>query len=160
VSKSHRPLSGSEIGILKEVQDFWGSQNGEPDVLINDSDEAVIFVIAKDGSSPVMINLTNLGAWLHDGTLAMTTVREWVQGPLAAASQGRVVTVFMPLLDEGVEVWRPVEAEALPSGWYRIKSINEQPDNETWAFDTNGVVVCQHRQLSGGEALVVVGQRQ
>jgi hypothetical protein len=160
VIAARRPLNRDEIGVLSEIQDFWGSQNGEPDVFINEGGEAVIFVIARDGSSPVMVNLTNLGAWLGDGTMTIATVREWVQGPLAVASQDRVVTVWMPLLDEGVDVWRPVEAEALPSGWYRIKSINEQPEDEKWAFEAGDVVACQHRQLADGNRLVVVGQRE
>lgn len=157
--ESRRPLSHHEMGVLREIQDFWGIQNGARDVFVTDSGEAAIFVIAMDGSRPVMVNLTNLGAWLADGTLTLTTVREWVQGPLAVESQDRVVTVWMPLLNEGVDVWRPVEAEAMPSGWYRIKSVNEQPLNEKWAFGTGDVVVCQDRQLSEGQRLIVVGRR-
>ena len=158
--ESRRPLSPDEVGVLIEIQDFWGSQNRAPDVFINDSGDAVIFVSAKDGSSPVMINLTNLGAWLRDETMTVATMREWVQGPLAVASQDRVVTVWMPLLDEGVDVWRPVDAEALPSGLYRIRSVNEQPNDERWAFNAGDVVVCQHRHLSDGETLVVVRRRE
>ena len=121
------------------------------------ADIPVIFVTATDGSQPLVVNLTNLGAWLRDGSLDVSIIREWVQGPLASTSQDRIVTVFMPLSDEGVAVWRPVDAEALPSGWYRIVSVNEQPDDETWAFPTDAVVACEHRRLADGERLVVSG---
>ena len=160
MTRSRRPLSGDETRILKEIQDFWGSQNGDPDVFISDSGEAVIFVPATDGSQPLVVNLTNLGAWLRDGSLDVSIVREWVQGPVASTSQDRIVTVFMPLRDEGVAVWRPVDAEALPSGWYRIVSVNEQPDHETWAFPTGAVVVCEHRRLADRECLVVSGGKE
>ena len=159
MTQSRRPLSGDETRILREVQDFWGSQNEDPDVFISDSGEAVIFVTATDGTKPVAVNLTNLGAWLRDGSLDVATVREWVQGPLASNSQGRIVTVFMPLGGEGVAVWRPVEAEALPSGWYRIVSVNKQPEHESWAFPTDAVVVCERRRLSDGECMVVASER-
>ena len=35
-----------------------------------DADEAVIFVKASDGTSPVMANLTNLVEWRADGTIS------------------------------------------------------------------------------------------
>jgi hypothetical protein len=160
VIESRRPLSSDETGVLREVQDFWGPQNDESAVLIDESGEAYILVLATDGSSPVMVNLTNVGAWLRDGTITIATAREWVQGPVAEAAQARVVTVWMPLLNEGVDVWRPVEAEALPSGWYRINGSNEHKEDEDWAFEAGDVVVCAYRELSDGETLVVVGKRE
>lgn len=159
MTHSRRPLSDDEVRILREIQDFWGAQNGDADVFISDSGEAVIFVTATDGSTPVVVNLSNIGAWLRDGSLDVATARGWVEGPLASTSQDRIVTVFMPLSDEGVAVWRPVDAEALPSGWYRIVSVNEQPAHESWAFPTGAVVVCDLRHLSGGECLVVSSAR-
>ena len=66
---------------------------------------------------------------------------------------------MMPLLEEGVEVYRPVQAEALPSGWYRVLSQNDQPDDETWAFDVGDVVACEQRQLSNETRVVVTCRR-
>lgn len=159
MTDSRRPLTIDETGILREIQDFWGPQNGDADVFIGGSDEAAIFATATDGSKPVMVNLTNLGAWLRDGSLQLSTVRDWVQGPLASTSRDRIVTVWMPLLDEGLDVWRPVDAEVLPSGWYRIMSVNEQSEEERWAFPTDAVVVCEYRHLSDGDCLVIAGER-
>ncbi len=45
----------------------------------------------------------------------------------------------MPLLTDGGEDWRPVEAEALEAGIYRI---TEQPaDGEAWAFAGASAVI-------------------
>ncbi len=49
--------------------------------------------------------------------------------------------IHVQLLDEGTEVWRPVEAIALENGTFRIVSENPHPDDERWQF-TNGQVVC------------------
>jgi len=43
-----------------------------------------------------------------------------------------MVTIYMPLLDEGVETWRPVEATPLSGDTYRVDSA--LPDDEEWAF--------------------------
>lgn len=68
----------------------------------------------------------------------------------------RLCTIMMPLLDEGVDVWRPVEAEVLPDGHYRITTENESPDVERWAFTTGQVVSCDEREFDGALQLVAV----
>src|SRR5438093_814646 len=40
-----------------------------------------------------------------------------------------LATIMIPLLNEGVEVWRPVQAEQLPGGRYRIVSENSNPED-------------------------------
>lgn len=40
--------------------------------------------------------------------------------------------IFVYLLDEGVDVWRPVDAEIVAPDWYRILSENENGDDEHW----------------------------
>jgi len=54
-------------------------------------------------------------------------------------------TVHMPLLDEGTEVWRPVEAFRLAEGVYII--LGAMPDDETWAFPPGSQVRCEPRRL-------------
>ncbi len=76
----------------------------------------------------------------------------WVEGFAS------LVTVMVPLLDEGVDVWRPVHAEVLPDGRYRIVTENSDPEDERWAFRTGEVVLCQERGLGGESALVVVAR--
>jgi hypothetical protein len=66
--------------------------------------------------------------------------------------------IYVELLDEGVDVWRPVDAVQLEDGWYRITGVKADPD-ERWAFDTGDVVRCELRLLSRGHALVPVEKR-
>ena len=62
---------------------FWRPQNSAADVVFGDSDEAVLFVKARNGKRAVMVVLTNLGKWLADGTLTKEQLREQVMGPLS-----------------------------------------------------------------------------
>lgn len=57
------------------------------------------------------------------------------------------VTVYIYLLDEGVDVWRPVEAEAVKNDLYRIISNNPDPEDEKWQFSTGDVVHCVEKTL-------------
>lgn len=61
-----------------------------------------------------------------------------------------MTTIYIPLLNEGVDVWRIVEAAQLSDDTYRIEG--EMPDNEEWAFTPGTVVRCEHRIFGGGQA--------
>jgi len=74
----------------------------------------------------------------------------WVEGFVS------LTTIMMPLLDKGVDVWRPVHAEVLSNGWYRIVTENDSPTDEQCAFDTGQVARCEERDLEGGAMLVAV----
>lgn len=63
-------------------------------------------------------------------------------------------TVYVELMDEGVDVWRPVEATVEADGTFRLP--DEAPDDEVWRFAPGSVVRCEPRALSEGEALVAV----
>ena len=78
---NRRDLTEHERFVLSEVQQYWGTQNTEDRVFFTDEDEAVLFVLARDGSNPVAVVLTNLAAWHRDGTLSLDELREWIQGP-------------------------------------------------------------------------------
>jgi hypothetical protein len=67
-------------------------------------------------------------------------------------------TIYVSLLDEGTDVWRPVEAEHVSDNRYRIVSTNSDPDDEHWEFQTGEVVRCELRDLSGEKCLVAVGR--
>jgi len=62
------------------VQEEYGPQNTEKEVFFSEADEAVLFVKARDGTSPIMVVLTNLAVWRQDGTIADDEVlrREWL----------------------------------------------------------------------------------
>jgi hypothetical protein len=62
----------------------------------------------------------------------------------------RTTTVYVALLDEHVDVWRPVQAEHVAGDLYRL--TGERPDDEVWPFSPGDVVRCQARSLSGDSA--------
>ena len=65
-------------------------------------------------------------------------------------------TIYVYVLDEGVDCWRPVEAVHEGDDRYRIAGANADPSDEHWEFAAGDVVVCERRTLSDGEALVAV----
>jgi hypothetical protein len=78
-----RKLTGGEIHILELIQQEYGSQNTEEGVFFTDKDEAVIFIKALDGTSPMLTVLTNLAKWYEDGTIANDDelINEWLRIP-------------------------------------------------------------------------------
>lgn len=64
------------------------------------------------------------------------------------------VEIYVELLDEGVETWRPVAAVDEGDGIFRLTS--DQPEDEAWAFPPGARVRCEVRELSGGAATVAV----
>ena len=68
--------------------------------------------------------------------------------------KNQTTTIYLYLLNEGTDVWRPVEAQHLGEDRYRILSENEEPDDEEWQFPSGAVVRCRQQRLSGGDRLV------
>jgi hypothetical protein len=64
------------------------------------------------------------------------------------------VLIYVELLGEGVEVWRPVAVTVERPGVYRLPA--DQPADETWAFRPGSRVHCEMRVLEGTEQLVAV----
>jgi hypothetical protein len=67
-----------------------------------------------------------------------------------------VPVVHIYLLNEGTDVWRPVDAEHISGNRYRITGSNADPEDEQWQFQTGDVVRCELRCLSSGNRLVAV----
>ena len=61
--------------------------------------------------------------------------------------------IYVSLLDEGVDVRRPVEAEHLHDDVYRITATVYDREVEAWQFEPGDVVVCELRQSSDGPIL-------
>ncbi len=59
-------------------------------------------------------------------------------------------TIYMPLLNEGTFVWRPIVATALGHRRYSITS--EPSDDEEWAFATGTTVMVDGDRRITGEA--------
>jgi hypothetical protein len=67
---NRRVLSDREAAILAMIQQGYGPQNSADKVFFTEADEAVLFIKASDGTSPLMANLSNLAAWRADGTIS------------------------------------------------------------------------------------------
>lgn len=65
-----------------------------------------------------------------------------------------MVQIYVNLKEEGVEVWRPVQAEHIEGNIYRIISQPYNNEIETWEFAPNDKVVCEYIIASEGRILV------
>jgi hypothetical protein len=67
--------------------------------------------------------------------------------------------IFVRLLDEGVEVYRPVNAAEAPNGTYVLG--NAPPEvlaDEKWEFPPGSRVIVEKRVFESGTELVAVGR--
>ena len=62
-------------------------------------------------------------------------------------------TIYVALLEEGTDCWRPVLAEPIDSETYRIKG--EIPEEEVWEFQPGDVVRCRAKTFSDGSSGLV-----
>jgi hypothetical protein len=70
----------------------------------------------------------------------------------------KIETIYIELLDEGVEVWRPVRAERRQDGLFRILS-RPSDETEAWKFPQGSVVRCEEKTFSGGNRGLVARER-
>lgn len=52
------------------------------------------------------------------------------------------------LARRGADVWRPVDAELVRPGVYRIVGTNADPETEHWQFQTGELARCEEKMLS------------
>lgn len=71
----------------------------------------------------------------------------------ATASSTETVVIHVRLLDEGVDVWRPVEARQLSESTFQIVG-DPVPEDETWSFQPGDIVVAEHRPASGEDEVL------
>jgi hypothetical protein len=64
-----------------------------------------------------------------------------------------ITQIYVALLDEGVGVWRPVQAERLSGKTYRILSQPYDRSVEAWQFEPGDVVRCEMVESSDGRIL-------
>lgn len=64
-----------------------------------------------------------------------------------------LVVVYVELLDEGVDVWRPVRAIRLTEETYRIIEQPYDREIETWRFEPGDEVFCEMIEMYEGRAL-------
>jgi hypothetical protein len=65
--------------------------------------------------------------------------------------------IYVALLGEGVNVWRPVPSRRIADRTYVIEQPpGYDPDDETWEFPPGSIVICEPRRTSEGEILAAV----
>jgi hypothetical protein len=68
--------------------------------------------------------------------------------------RGRVETIYVALLDEGLDVSRPVAARRLSADTFLILDQDYDREVETWAFEPGTVVRCRPETRRGEPILV------
>jgi hypothetical protein len=68
------------------------------------------------------------------------------------------VVIFVRLLDEDVDVWRPVQAVRLHDDVYRIADQTYDRDIETWEFEPNEEVVAEVIDSADGSILAATAR--
>jgi hypothetical protein len=64
--------------------------------------------------------------------------------------------VFVRLLDEGVDVWRPIDTERIDEERFRIVDQPYDREAERWEFEPGTTVACEPVETSDGEILAAV----
>ena len=72
---------------------------------------------------------------------------------------GDPVTIFVALLDEGVDVWRPVQARPLDQGQFRIIGLEADIEDETWQFPAGSIVKCEKKLFGDGTSGMTAVER-
>jgi hypothetical protein len=69
-------------------------------------------------------------------------------------------TIYVALLNEGVDVWRPVQARPLGQGLFRIVGLDADVSDEAWQFPAGAVVRCEMKTFSGTQVGLTAVERQ
>jgi hypothetical protein len=71
------------------------------------------------------------------------------------ASSTNILTIYVPLLNEGTSVVRPTQGVKLTGNVYRVLPTKiYDPNDEEWEFPPGSVVECVVETRSGQEILV------
>ena len=68
-------------------------------------------------------------------------------------------TIYMPLINEGTKVYRPVEAKKRIDGNFEIVSENINPEDEEWEYSKGDVVRCEIKELENQEKHQVIVEK-
>jgi hypothetical protein len=72
--------------------------------------------------------------------------------------------IYVYLLNEGVDVWRPTTGQRVGDNVYRILPTEKyDPEGEEWEFPPGSIVRCEHQIFSDGRHLVakeIINQQQ
>ncbi len=62
----------------------------------------------------------------------------------------QVSEIYVALIDEGVDVWRPVKAERIKKSLFRILDQPYNREIELWQFGPGDLVICELMESSDG----------
>ncbi len=65
-------------------------------------------------------------------------------------------TIYVRLLDEVVEVWRPVKAIMISESTYRLLDGQSIPEDEEWEFHPGELVAVEPKSFDGASKKVAV----
>jgi hypothetical protein len=66
---------------------------------------------------------------------------------------GESATIYVALLQEGTEAWRPVSALSLGGNHFIL--LGPMPDDETWEYQPGDAVVAERRTFADAESGLV-----
>ena len=67
------------------------------------------------------------------------------------------IQAYVELLDEAIDTWRPVQAEGVGNGIFRLlPTPNYDPEDEKWEFPPGSLVRLVKKELSDGSVLVAI----
>jgi hypothetical protein len=70
-------------------------------------------------------------------------------------SEKQIITIDVQLFDEGIETWRPTQAEVLGNGLYKLLPTPDyDPEDERWEFLPGTIVRTEEKTLYQGTNLV------
>ena len=63
-------------------------------------------------------------------------------------------TIYVALMDEGIDVWRPVEARKIARDTFLIVDQDYDREVETWQFEPGTLVRCRRARRNGRQIIV------
>lgn len=72
----------------------------------------------------------------------------------------KMKTIYVQLLNEGSEVYRPVLSKKINDFLYELLDNNYDPEDEEWEFLPGTIVVVEEKILSGKKELVAIKEYQ
>lgn len=72
----------------------------------------------------------------------------------------KMKTIYVQLLNEGSEVYRPVLSKKINDFLYELLDNNYDPEDEEWEFLPGTIVVVEEKILSGEKELVAIKEYQ
>lgn len=71
----------------------------------------------------------------------------------------KTVPIYIQLLDEGTDVWRPTQALDVGNGSFRVLPTPDyDPEDEIWEFLPGSLVRLGKKRISVGEVLIAIEQ--